>query len=100
MSIPLTDPSADGGLGDLIYGPEAAEAFVAAGEKAFVGTNELRTAGFQSRHVLLRSRVQPHFAVHGGGDQQFCLRVEGQSDASEGVVGNAVREFGNDVCGG
>lgn len=88
----------EGFLHDALHGPEAADAFVAAGEEALVGADEMGSALGEDADVLLGGGVEPHFAVHGRGDEERC--GGGQGDGGEGVVGEAVGEFGEDIGGG
>ena len=48
----------------LFHRPHPANAFVTAGKHPLVRTDEFHAARFQRFHILLRGRVQPHFAVH------------------------------------
>lgn len=73
---------------------------VAAGEVSGGGLDEVAAVGFKLGDVSLGGGVEPHFPVHGGGDEGFCMAGEGEVDGGEGVWGVAVGEEGEGVCGG
>jgi hypothetical protein len=50
--------------------------------------------------ILLGGGVLPHFAVHGGSQQDTCLWVERQGHAGQGIIGQSVRHFCHDIGGG
>ena len=87
-----------GGFDDFVRLGEAAEPFVPAGEEALGGADEAGSATFERGHVLLCGRVQPHVAVHRGGDEQ--RGAGGESDLGQGVAGEAEGELGDEVGGG
>ena len=85
-------------LGDGFGGGEASCARHAAGEIAFVGIDDMNAARAQRREIFLRGGVLPHVDVHGGRDDDGSLR--GEIERGEKIVGDAVREFPEDVGGG
>ena len=77
---------------------EAAAAGHAAGEIAAVGSNDLDVARGEDFEIGLGGRMLPHVDVHGGRDDDG--RGGGEIEGGEEIVGDAVREFREDVGGG
>ena len=75
----------------------AAGAHRAAGEQAGAGLNDAHTALTQGFKIGLGGGVIPHVGVHGRSHED--RNRGGQIERGEKIVGNAVREFGEDVGG-
>ena len=84
--------------GDGFGGSEAAGAGHAAGEITFVRIDHIHAARAQRCEILLRRRMLPHIHVHRGRDDHGSFR--GEIKRGEKIVGDAVREFSEDVRGG
>ena len=87
-------------IGDFFHRPKPPDPLVAAGKQPLLRPDEFHPAAGEGGHVLPGGRVQPHFAVHGGRNQNPGLGIERQGHAGEGVVGQAEREFRDAVRGG
>ena len=83
---------------DLFLAGEAAGAGHAAGEVAFVGIDDVHSARAQHLDIFLRRRVIPHVDVHRRRDDD--RRGGGEIQRGQKIVGDAAREFGEDVGGG
>lgn len=85
---------------DFLDVGEASGALVSAGEVAFFGVDEMAVVGLELGDVSLGGGMEPHFAVHGGGDEDGGFRREGEVDGGEGIGGEAVGELAQEVGGG
>ena len=85
-------------LRDRFRGSEAARAGHAAGEIAFVGINHMNAASTERREIFLRRGVLPHVHIHRGCNNHGSFRSEIQR--GEKILGDAVREFSEDVGSG
>jgi hypothetical protein len=86
--------------GYLLHRPQPTKPLVPAGEHPLFRADELRAARLELCGVFLRGLVQPHLAVHGGGQEHFGLGIERQRDASQGVIRQTMGEFGEHIRGG
>lgn len=89
----------DGGE-DFLKRGEAPEALVAAGEVAGGGADECAAVGDELGDVAARGRVVPHFAVHGGCDDDTGAAGEGEIDGGKGIGREAVREIPDGIRAG
>lgn len=69
-----------------------ADAFVAAGELAFGWADELAAIGLELVDVALGGGVEPHFTVHGRGDEDGGGAGEGEIDRGERIGGESMCE--------
>ena len=83
---------------NLFLAGKAACASHPAGEIAFVGIDDVHAARAQHLDIFLRRRVIPHVHVHRRRDDHRRGGCEIQS--GQKIVGNAAREFREDVGGG
>jgi len=67
---------------DFLNRPQAAQAFVAAGQQPLFRADELCAAGAEGCDMGLSGGMLPHFAVHGRGDQHPGLGVQRQGQAA------------------
>ena len=73
----------------------AAGTVVTAGDPSFRRTGEENTALPERFDVFPSGRMHPHLGIHRGGQQRFS--VEGCSECGQGIIGNAVGKFGDEV---
>ncbi len=85
------------GLGDFVGLREAALADPSAGEIAAARIDELHAARGERREVRLHRRVLEHVGVHRRREQDRL--AQRQDERRQEVVGDPVRELGDDVGG-
>ena len=85
-------------LDDGLRGGQAARAGHAASQVAFIGIDDVHAARAQRREIFLRRGVLPHVDVHGRRHDDGSLG--GEIQRGEEIVGDAVREFSENVGGG
>ena len=82
---------------DVLDRSQSADAFIAAGEFALGGIDELASVLFQLRDIALSRRVLPHFAVHRGGDQHRRAARQGEVDRGERIGRESVGELAEQI---
>ena len=72
---------------------------IATGEVAFGGVDELAAVFFELDDISLGGGVEPHFAIHGGSEEDGGFARKGEVDGGEGIGGEAVGEVAQGVGG-